>query len=442
MRVRQNGDRVYRTQYPNETVGGMSVFYGGASFRLRERDFAGWPISYDDLEPYYGQVEKLLEVHGRAGEDPLEPRRSEGYPYPPIPLAPPALRIREAASRLGYRPFVMPLAINFNGGSSRTTCVRCDTCDGFPCKVGAKNDLAATVLRPAQRLGLRIVTGAIVSRLRTGRDRNRILGAECIDQQSRRPFSVEADVVVLSAGALASPVILMRSQLPESEGNRYIGHFLMRHCSAVVTGIFPFKTNPDRVFHKQLCLTDFYEDHRDQYGTSTGVIQDVYAPVHEVVAHHAPPALKWLARPISPRMQNLICIAEDEPEFANCVGLADQRDGFGLEVPQVDHHYSRADFRRRDHLVSRARKVLKSAGALVARAFYQIDSFSHAVGTVRFGPTPSTGVLDPECRFWGLRNLFVLDGSFMPTSAGMNPSLTIAANAARVADLIVNGAAR
>jgi choline dehydrogenase-like flavoprotein len=235
-------------------------------------------------------------------------------------------------------------------------------------------------------------------------------------------------------------VILLRSNLADGGGSQFVGHYLMRHCSAVVTGIFPFRTNPDKVFHKQMCLTDFYEDHREQYGTATGVVQDVYAPEPEIVTHFAPTLIKPFAWLFGTRMQNLLCIAEDEPVFANAVSLSDHRDGLGLELPQIEHAYSRADCLRRDYLVARAKKVLRSAGAALAVALYQIDSFSHAVGTVRFGQTPETGALDPNCRYWGIQNLYVLDGSFMPTSAGINPSLTIAANAARVADLIVSGA--
>lgn len=442
IRVRQNRDRAFRTEYPNEVVGGMSVFYGGASFRLRERDFTSWPISYDDLEPFYAEAENLLEVHGLAGQDPCEPRRSGDYPFPPIPLTPPAERIRAAATALGLKPFVMPLAINFNGRPARTLCVRCNTCDGFPCKVGAKNDLAETVIADARRHGLRLITGAIAARLIRDRDGDRVAGAECVDRQTHERFTVKAGLVVLSAGALASPVLILRSALPDTPGARLVGRHLMRHCSAVVTGIFPYRTNVDRKFHKQLCLTDFYDDLRDRDGLATGVIQDVYAPEPEVVAHHMPFVVKPLARLICPRMQNLLCMAEDEPNFENRVSLSTGRDAYGLEQAQVEHRYSDADYRRRNHLIARAKKVLTKAGALVTGAFYEIPSFSHAVGTLRFGSSPSTSALDADCRYWGVRNLFVLDGSFMPSSGGINPSLTIAANAARVASRIVSGAAR
>ena len=111
--VKQYDDRDFRPVYANDVVGGMSVFYGGASMRLRETDFSAWPISYADLERHYGTAEQLLEVHGEAGEDPCEPVRSTAYPFKPIPFTPPAVRIFRAARELGYRPFKIPLAINF-----------------------------------------------------------------------------------------------------------------------------------------------------------------------------------------------------------------------------------------------------------------------------------------------------------------------------------------
>ena len=162
--VKQYGDQAFKPVFANEVVGGLSVFYGGASLRLRETDFERWPIGYDDLEPYYSEAERLLVVHGDAGADACEPRRSVGYPQPSQELTAPAQRIFAAAQQLGYHPFKLPLAINFTD-SARNTCIKCNTCDGFPCRIEAKNDLTATVLRDAQKLGLEIVAATIVTEL-------------------------------------------------------------------------------------------------------------------------------------------------------------------------------------------------------------------------------------------------------------------------------------
>ena len=209
----------------------------------------------------------------------------------------------------------------------------------------------------------------------------------------------------------------------------------MRHCNAVLTGVFPFVTNPDHVFHKQLCLTDFYEDLRVELGTAVGTIQDIYTPSADVIKHFAPLGLRRVAGRLTQYMQNLLIVAEDDPQRDNRVSLTDERDLYGHRVARVDHDYSVADVRRRDYLIHRARRILRRAGAWITR-LYEIDSFSHGVGTVGMGESPASSALDAQCRVWGTEGLWVVDGSCFPTSAGVNPSLTIAANALRVAPSI------
>ena len=255
----------------------------------------------------------------------------------------------------------------------------------------------------------------------------------CVDMTSRRRFELRSGLFVLGAGALHSPGILLRSGLGRFPGSRLIGRFLMRHCNSVVAGVFPFRTNPEKVFHKQLCFSEFYEEHRDRHGRATGVIQDIYTPPASAIRHFAPAGVKRLAGAAAPYMQNLLCIAEDEPRFDNAVQLSGELDAFGVETVKVDHQYSDADFERRDLLISQARRLLKAAGALMTRV-HEIDSFSHAVGTARCGHSPEDSVLDADCRFRGVDNLYVLDGSCFPASGGVNPSLTICANALRVAE--------
>jgi len=427
--VRQYGARRYVAEYPNAVVGGGSIFYGGASMRLRTTDFAAWPFDYDALEPFYGEAERLLGVHGRAGADPHEPPRSTDYPHEPIDLTPPAQRIDAAARRLGYHPFALPMALNFRD-PARPLCIRCVTCDGFPCQIRAKNDLEVTILAEAVEAGLEIMAGVRVARLRVAGERAEAV--ECVEVDGGRAFAVEGDAFVLAAGALHTPEILLRSRLDGRPGAGLIGRHLMRHCNGVLAGVFPFRTNPEQVYHKQLCIADFYEDVRREQGTATGLIQDIYSPAAEVVRHHAPRGLGRPAGWASGFMQNLLCIAEDEPRPSNAVNLSGERDGHGLEIPWVDHEYTDADRRRLRFLVRRARRILRRAGALYTH-LYLIDTFSHAVGTVRTGSHPDEGAVDEWGRLWGLANAHVMDGSVLPRSGGVNPSLTIAAFALRAA---------
>ena len=437
--VRQRDDRRFRPFPMNETVGGMSVFYGGASLRLRPADFARWPFDYQDLEPFYSEAERLLGVHGAAGADPLEPPRSAAYPFPPIPYSAPAERIRKAGEALGFRPFPIPLALNFSGQDG-PRCVRCNTCDGFPCAIEAKND-ATGLLRRAERKGLTVRAGIAVRALQIRGDR--VARAHGVDQESGEAVSFEAPLFVLAAGALGSPAILLRSGLAgkdeKDEGAPPIGQFLMRHCNAVVAGLFPFETNPEQVFHKQVCFTDSYEERRARDGLAVGIIQDIYTPDAGVVRRAAGKfAGAFLAKPLVHRLQNLLCVAEDAAEPGNRVSLSGEMDALGMERIRVEHRYRRADEDRLALLVRRARTILRTAGALATHV-WPISSFSHAVGTLRMGERGDEAPLEPTGRVRGLDNLFVTDGSAFPASGGVNPSLTIAAGALRITEGIVNG---
>ena len=433
--VRQYGAREPSPLYPTQVLGGNSVLYGGASLRMRPADFERWPISYDQLEPHYGRAEELLGIAGRAGADPREPPRSAPYPASPPPLTAPARRIYDAATALGYQPFPLPMAINFDLDTDRERCVMCNTCDGFPCRIGAKNDLAETVIRRARAAGLEVRTRSLVGRIGISREHARWV--EGVDASSGESFRIEADRILVAAGGLGTPALLLRSEVDhQSPGGDWIGRRLMRHCNAVLTGLFPFVTNREQVFHKQLCMTDFYEDLRKELGTAVGTIQDIYTPAPQVISHFAPLGLKGVASRLSHLMQNLLVIAEDDPQRGNRVTLTDKVDLHGHRIARVDHEYSSADLRRRDYLVSRARGVLRRAGAWLTRV-YEIDSFSHGVGTAAMGASPDLAALDPDCRVWGLNGLWVVDGACFPTSAGVNPSLTIAANSLRVAAAVL-----
>jgi len=213
-----------RTQFfPDEAVGGKSPFYGAASFRFREDDFqlrrrypdvcsdlVDWPITYADLAPYYEQAERLLGVAGVAGRDPTEPPR-EPYAAAPPAFSAPAARVAAAAESLGLKPFPIPLAINFASTDGRRPCVQCLTCDLFPCKIGAKNDLSVTVLPGAIAAGATVLHSTVALRLK--RDGDRVSEVECLDTTSGDRFSVTCRVCVVSAGAIPSPALLLASGL-------------------------------------------------------------------------------------------------------------------------------------------------------------------------------------------------------------------------------------
>lgn len=431
-------------------VGGLSVFYGGVSLRFRERDFepdaeivgdsgAEWPLGYAELEPYYAQAERLLGVGGAAGLDPTEPYRSGDFPHPPPPPAAAARRIGEAAERLGLRPFPLPLAINHADGGARA-CVRCTTCDGFACAVEAKNDLATRVLAPLVRQGLELSTHTVAVRL-VARGA-RVVAVECVDRHSGGRRRIDARRVVLAAGALATPHLLLASGLERlNPGGHTVGRYLMRHCNAFVYGLFPSVPGAERRFHKQLGIHDFYFGHPAGRGPAgkLGNIQQVMAPPRALVRLLLPRPLGRLLAPLAERATGLLVLAEDQPRHANRVEIDPRRtDRFGLPQLVVTHRHTRRDRWARATLVHEARRILRAAGAWACTA-HAVRTFSHALGTVRMGRDPERSALDACGRFRGLENLYVTDASALPRSAGVNPSLTVAANALRMGEHLAGG---
>lgn len=441
--IQTDTDLGIRQQGGYYAVGGPSIFYGGVSLRFREADFeplpelvaesgGAWPLRYGDFEPWYTRAERLLGVAGSTGEDPTEPPRSQPFPQAPAPLAQVSVRIAAAARSLGLHPFHLPLAINHVAGI-RPACVACTTCDGFACAISAKGDLATTVLPNLEAQGMILVPNVVVTRLVC--EGNRITAVEGVNRVSGERHTWKAPQVVLSAGALASPHLLLASGLQaRNPAGDSVGRYLQRHRNAITFGLFPTRPDPVGEFHKQLGIHDYYFGAPDGSGPSgkLGSLQQLVTPPVELVRANVPRAIGAVAGPIVGRLTGLLVMAEDQPRYDNRVGLDPARtDRFGLPGMVLHHRYTRRDLAAERVLSRLARRILRRAGGLL---FYRhvIDTFSHAAGTVRMGHDPSRNPLDPDCRFRGIENLRVVDASFMPTSAAVNPSLTILANALRV----------
>ncbi len=424
-------------------VGGASVFYGGVAMRLRERDFlpdpaidggsgAVWPYSYTDLEPYYAQAESLLEVTGSTGDDPTDPPRSAAFPNPPGPLAPISSRLADAARSLGLHPFRLPLAINYRAGARRTPCPACGTCDGYACAVGAKNDLSTVLVPRLQHEGLELAINTTAVRLE--REGSRICGVVCTQAGSSEPIRFSGRTIVVAAGALATPRLLLGSQLDAvNPAAPAIGRYLMRHCNGVVMGLFPSRPAPNGEFHKQIGIHDYYFGHPtvDAPVGRLGCLQQFATPAPWIARDYLPFGFGALVAPLTSRTTGFIVMAEDRPQDGNGIVL-DGPAGASRRLPRttITHRYDARDLAARAALVAAAKRILRRAGAL-ATYTYDVKTFSHAVGTVRLGADPATSPLDERGGFRGLDNLFVTDGSALPRSGGVNPSLTIAANALR-----------
>ncbi len=426
-------------------VGGPSVFYGGVSFRFREQDFeeneeiakgsgAVWPFKYKDIEPFYDKAEQLLNISGESGIDPTEPSRRQDFPQNPSPLAGISQKVKTGAESLGLHPFQLPLAINYSE-NGRSACQNCMTCDTYACAVHAKNDLATMVLPKLIEKGLELKPNTVVTKLLA--KNGQINSVECVSKATGERQSFSAKYVILSAGAMGSPHLLLSSGLQElNPGGQVVGRYLMRHVNAIIFGIFPGVADKEGRFHKQLAILDYYFGHPNAANIAgkLGSLQQVPTPPMGLVQNEIPGVFgKMLSQGVR-LLTGLLAIAEDQPQFTNSISIdPNNKDVYGLPQPVISHHYSQRDLAAVGVLIKEAKKIMSKAGALT-HYVHHIRTFSHAVGTVRMGNDPATSALDENCQFRGVDNLYVVDGSFMPTSAALNPSLTIAANALRVGE--------
>jgi choline dehydrogenase-like flavoprotein len=340
------------------------------------------------------------------------------------------------------RPYRLPLAINFDSGA-RAACIGCTTCDTFACAISAKNDLATCLLPDLAARGLVLRPDTVAVRILTrGR---RVTGVEAVDRRTGTRALWQAPRVLLAAGALGSPQLLMASELPAlNPAGILVGRHLMRHANGMTFAYLPDLPDRGRRFHKQIGFNDYYfgDPAADHVPGKLGSIQQLQAPPPALVRRNVPLPLKPVAGLVAlsfPRVTGLLAMAEDQPRPENHVTIdAGRRDRFGLPQLVVRHRHTPRDHAARRALLRRTRALLRAAGGRVFYT-YHIETFSHAAGTVRAGRDPRSSPLDPWCRFRGVENLFVVDASFMPTGGGVNPSLTIAANALRVGEAIATG---
>ena len=260
--------------------------------------------------------------------------------------------------------------------------------------------------------------------VRVVRSGSRVTGVEYVDRISGERGTLHANTVVLAAGTLATPHLLLSSNLVDVNPARHaVGRYLTRHCNAIILGVFLRRPNPSREFDKQIAVLDLYD--------RAGSLQQLTPPLGLVRAY-LPPGLRSAGAEFVKHATGLLAIAEDQPQQSNRVDVDwDVTDRFGLPRLAVQHRYSERDRRMKDTLVTTAKAILREAGALLTLV-RPIETFSHALGTVRMGTDARTAPLDENGRYRGLDNLYVTDGSALPRSAGLNPSLTIAANALRI----------
>lgn len=421
-------------------VGGNTKFYGAVLIRYRASDFEAvahadgpspaWPLRYADLEPWYTAAETLFAVRGTTGEDPSEPVHSGSYPHPPVPDEPAVALVRERLRRQGLHPFSLPLAVDIAQWlrHGRTPW------DAYPDTRSGKLDAETAALATALRdPNVTLRTGAQAVRLLVEGDGRRIAGVEVEEGGTRRV--VRAGTYVLAAGAVNSAALLLRSATdacPDGLANRsgVVGRHFMNHNCTAMLAVDPRLPNPS-VYQKTLGLNDFYHDD-GAGGPPLGNVQllgKITAPILKSNLRWVPqPALAALAR----YSFDWYLMSEDLPHPDSRVRV----DGARIVL---DWRRSNETGHRR--LVERMRQVFRAAGfPLVLSRRFDRRTPSHQCGTIRFGTDAATSALDLDCRSHDHPNLLVVDASFLPTSAAVNPSLTIAAQALRTAARLRGGA--
>ncbi len=517
-------DKDGRELHPQQSyfVGGQTKVYGAAMFRMRAEDFGiirhkggispAWPISYSDLEPFYTRAEELFHVHGDLGTtptvpggfgssfDPTEPFHSKKYPYPSLANEPRMQSIEDDVRKIGVHTFPIPLGLKRNEANPLASkCIRCDTCDGYPCLVHAKSDADINCIRQIMHLpNVTLMTNSRVIRLLTNSSGTAVTSVEVIHSgaaatqgtaldradPSAPPASTSGKTAIYSAaifavcaGAINSAVILLASanqKHPNGLANRsdQVGRNFMYHQADALLAIGTHR-NEDS-YTKTWGTNDFYlKDTDPAYPFPLGQVQPVGsfhfemmkgdAPrltpdfVLEGMKHHAVPW--WLTTEDLPDPENRVTlhnvtplsVESRQPGLAGAhpsgdTGQTNESETVTNAAPgRIRLSYVPNNVESFERLKDRWVDVLKRAGhasaSIPLHAYFKkripIEGVGHQNGTCRMGTDPATSVLDPYCKAHDLDNLYVVDASCFVSASAVNPSLTVIANAIRIADHLI-----
>jgi len=416
-------------------VGGNSKFYGAVLIRYRREDFSeiqhregvspAWPFAYEELEPWYTRAETLYQVRGALGEDPTEPVHSAGYDFPPVPDEAPIDRVRQRLKAKGWHPFSLPLGVDIDRWLKKGR----TPWDAHPNSDDGKMDAETTALaRALEHDTVKLRTGVKVARLEAGAD-GRITRVHCVE--AGKPLVITPGLVILSAGAVQSAALLLRSadeRNPRGLANSsdQVGRNFMNHNSSAVLAISPTYRNTS-IYQKTFGFNDFYLDD-GAGGAPLGNVQLLGRISGQILKSSMPRVPEWLLEMISRHAIDFYAMSEDVPHPDSRVMVDGER---------IVLQWQRTNWQAHLDLVAKLKEILRSIGfPLVLSRPFDKRTPSHQCGTVRMGNDPATSPLDPYCRAYDHQNLFVVDASFLPTSAAVNPALTVASQALRVADHI------
>jgi choline dehydrogenase-like flavoprotein len=432
-------------------VGGATKLYGAALYRLRPGDFGelqhhdgispAWPITYDELEPYYTKAEHYYEVHGNHGEDPTEGFASAQYPFPAVSHEPRIQQLSDDLEAAGFHPFHAPCGIRLNESNMPySACVRCANCDGFPCAVHGKSDAEVLGVRPAlEHPNVELVTNAKAVKLETNDDGSAVTGV--VVEQDGETKTYTADLVALACGAANTARLLLISATDKhpnglANSSDQVGRNYMFHNSLAVLALSR-EENPT-IFQKTLGLNDFYFA-GDGHDYPLGNIQMVGKSQAPMFRGERPGETKlapqWTLEKVAKHAIDFWLSTEDLPLPENRVTV--DKDGKLTLAYRSTNGTPRDDLEKELH--SMLGKLRMEPDNLFHRFAYMkneipVAGVAHQAGTCRMGEDAEASVVNRDCRAHELDNLYIVDTSVFPSIGAVNPALTAMANSIRVGD--------
>jgi gluconate 2-dehydrogenase alpha chain len=419
-----------------------------------EADVTDWPVTYDELEPYYAEVERAVGVAGTDGANPFAGPRSGPFPMQSGAAMYGATLSTAAAERLGYHPYPAPTAVNSVPYDGRPACNNCGFCAYFGCPIHAKGDPVAMLRRTMATGRAELLPETFVSRVHI--DGHRSTGVDVVGPDGAERF-LAGRHVVLAAGAMETPRLLLLSGLDHP----VIGRYLMTHFQTIVAGSLPFRTHAER----GRAVTHVHDDMIVGDAASRAAAAEAGLPwIRGGMVEHSGAALPILEAkiypwgsahadlmadsPIRARLWAFIMQGEDLPYAHNRLDLDPSiRDARGFPVARITYRPGRHELAACNHFGPRLADILTEMGAEWtavtsspgignASSPEAVPESRHNMGTVRMGADPATSAVDPTGRLHGFDNVFVADSSVFVTSSGYGPTLTLAALASRAAHLM------
>ena len=430
-------------------VGGNTKFYGAALLRMREEDFKelehhdgvspAWPITYTDLKDYYQEAEELYHVHGKRGADPTEPKEEREYLETPLPHEPRIQELFNDIEKLGLQPFPLPIGLKSQSKEGEAPYVL-DRFDGFPDPTESKADSHVIGIKKALEYpNVELKTNAEVTKLITSKDGNNVDKIEVVIDGSKVNF--ESKVVIVACGAINSAVLLLKSKNKKhpnglANGSGLVGKNYMCHNNSAMLALSKKPNNTK--FGKTFAVNDFYFKGDDDFKYPMGHIQMLGKSDPAMFKSDAPKFTPgFTLEMMATHALDFWMTSEDLPNSENRVVLTE--DG------NVQLHYKENNIEGHNRLKNKLKWILEHVGCethILPNNLYigkkiPLAGTAHQCGTIRFGNDPETSALDTYCKSHEVDNLYVIDGSFFPSSSAVNPALTIMAQALRVGDHLI-----